>query len=266
MTTTYGWDLVFVTRASVINAGLFTEAVTVDETVSSTAGPVQVVAELSQWQIAMGGSGGLVNFTIGCPSVSLTHDKKTLTFTHGSFLFQTSLRWQGGTPTPQGQPSSMVLSPFAGAGMGHVLGASFSDPTFAGFEHYAVAAIQQWADAETAFDLVLATVASAAAGDGVSSTLAPSPQSYAYADLPGSRTEGVLGLLCTVLGRPAPSGLLPEVATDALGVNDAVVLLSEQLVSDLTSGFGSALTLPGAQSSSATISAPLSVPITIART
>jgi hypothetical protein len=246
--TTYGWDVVYVARASVVNAGLVVAAAqTFDEVVTQGSVSAEVRGSLDGWQIAAGGSGALVNLTVACPTLSLTNEQKTVHFTGGHFLVQAGLELRAADPPKR--PGQCDLAVASGRGAVTVLGATFAEASFASFEVYAKAACQAWLDAQASLPCVLAGVELAAAGVvGPAAALAPVSATYAYADAPDG--GGVLGVLWSIDGHGSgPGQLLQEVSPDALGSADCAVLVSAATLQRLVSGASGAVTLPGAATS-----------------
>ncbi len=256
--STYGWDVVFATRASIVNAGLAQVGVqSFDEVVQHSGVSVHARGDTGRWQITSGGSGSLVNFTVPCPTLTLSDSHKSFDFTSGQFQLQGTLRLQA----PDGADDDrreLVVS--AGPGALTVLSASFPQSGFGAFEVYAKAALQAWLDAQASFPYVLADVHLSGSGEvTLDRALAPATASYAYADAPGG---GVLGILSTVADGTAPDApLLQEVSPDAVSDAGTVVLVSEGIVQRLANGAGASVTLPGTSGSTCQVDALASFPV-----
>ncbi|WP_218511635.1 TULIP family P47-like protein [Variovorax sp. dw_308] len=246
--STYGWDIVFATRTSVVNAGLIDPGPQpFDETVVHGGTSVHAVGSTGRWQVTVGGSGALVNFSVPCTTLTLGNGDKTVQFADGQFEVQGRLELAPAV----GGIQQIVIATALGAVT--VLVASFRQPGFEAYAAYATSAFQQWLDAQASLPYVLATVALRGPGaSGLGAALAPVSASYAYADATGG--GGVLGVLGTVTD-PATSGtqLLQEVSPDAVTATDTALLVSAAVLQQLVDGAASAVKLPGTPGSACTV-------------
>lgn len=261
--STYGWDVVFATRSSVVNAGLADPGPQpLDETVLHGGVSVRAQGSTGRWQLAVGGSGALVNFTVPCASLALSTADKKVSFSDGQFEVQGSLAL---TPAAHGPGSRHELTVVAGPGALTVLTATFPQADFVSYAAYGQAAFQAWLNGRGSFPYVLATVDLAGAGQvGLDRALTPVTADYAYVDTVDG--EGVLGVLGMLTQDDAATGqLLQEVSPDAVSETDTALLVSASVLQRLLDGAAAAVTLPGSTGSTSPVEAPGRYPVTQAR-
>ncbi|MEJ8847858.1 TULIP family P47-like protein [Variovorax rhizosphaerae] len=254
--STYGWDIVYATRTSVINAGLVDPGPQpFDETVVHGGTSVHAVGTTGRWQVTVGGSGALVNFSVPCTSITLSSGNKSVQFDSGQFEVQGRLELR----PADGGSQQLVIS--TGPGAVTVLVATFPQQGFEAYAAYATSALQAWLDAQASLPYVLATVALRDPGaSGLGAVLAPVSATYAYVDATGG--GGVLGILGSVIsGATSGAQLLQEVSPDAVAASDTALLVSADVLQQLVNGAASAVNLPGSSASACTVHDPVLFPV-----
>jgi hypothetical protein len=241
--TTYGWDLVFATRSTILNQGLKSSGREETFTAHIQRGEVAVNAHgtLEAWQIAQGGSGAIVHFKVPCTSLNLSGAGKSFNFSDGYFLVQGTLILRPSKNTTNSSWHDLVL--VTGQGKLVVINASFSQSTFDSVASYAQSAFQVWLDALSDLPYIFARVQLSDGNDASSAgILLPTTASYAYTDTKDN--GGILGVLCTVGSNlPQQAQLLQEISPDAVSVNDnATVLLGEKITKRLLTTTASSIT------------------------
>ncbi len=263
--STYGWDVVFATRTSVVNAGLADPGPQpFDETVQHAGVSVHALGSTGRWQVTVGGSGALVNFTVPCSDLTMSSGDKKVTFDDGQFEVQGELDLRASDGGPPGSHDLVVRT---GPGAVTVLVAAFPGTDFDAYAAYATAALQAWLDAQTSLPYVLATVGMRPPdATGLGAVLTPVAATYAYVDAP-TGGGGVLGILGAVSGGANPVGaapgsqLLQEVSPDAVAATDTVLLVNTAVLQALVTGAASSVTLPGTSGSSSSVPEPASFPV-----
>jgi hypothetical protein len=256
-TETYGWDMVIAVRTGVLNSALTEGGASFDQTVPHGNGSVDVSAMLGAWQIATGGSGALVKFSVPCTKLKLSQGEKSFTFRDGAFLVEATLEF---VQAAEGDGQDLRIK--AGKGQVSAQAAEFDDPGFDGFAVVAVAGMQAWLDAQTGFPLRIAGLSPLAASQGGQATaFVPATASYAYADAADGK-GGVLAFLCSVAaGDGHTANLLQEVDPAALSDGDGAVLVGKEVLTRILDLGLSRTAFTGAPTLSARLAGPLAVPL-----
>ncbi|MEL6533787.1 MAG: TULIP family P47-like protein [Bacteroidota bacterium] len=254
---TYGWDAVVATRISAINKKLPAVSTPFSETVDASPAKVHVTGELGTWQIASGGSGRLIHFTVPCSKIKLDNGSKSVEFQKGHFTIEASLYWE----LIEGQATQQQLKIKADPEV-RVLGAMFPESNFEEFATYAIAGVQAWVKQQEQYPYAFASVTLSEDQAGSSLAWTPAEVDYAYTDTPD--TEGVLAVLCKVAGSQQPNHQLAEVSPEAVPAGQvSAILLHHTLLAAQLTPLVSAVGWPGHPQSQVQVTRELSFPIQI---
>ncbi len=247
---TFGWDTAFAipvqnTNAAIVRAGSSPPGFSGTGTDPLSGATYTVSGTFGPWQVALGGSGALINFAIPISTLTLKTSVRQVSFTGGEVGIQIRLHYlpQAAAAGPaqgtlhdlkvKGTTADKIDDPVA-----TILALQFPDPKFNAISGAITPVLAEWFnDHLVDFDHVFATVnLNRTADKGQFAWLLPTATSYAFISPATNPTpaNSYLGILNMTQGRSA-TGLNQELSPNIVpaGSIAGFLISSERLLSDL---------------------------------
>ena len=238
---TFGWDTVFAIRVddantAIRNAKSSPTSFSAPGTDSLSGIQFTASGSFGDWQICLGGSGGLIHMQTPIPSLTVATAANRFSFQNGAAVIEVQLEFipQANQPAEPKQGTLHDLKVKSTGGtpdqpVVSVISLSFPDPNFSDLQADVQSALGEWFNAHLGdFQHVFSTVnLNRVADTGQFQWLMPTYTSYAYIDGP-TQDDSRLGVLCMTTNA-SPDGLALELSPNAIPSGQrAGFLISQQ--------------------------------------